>query len=66
MQVEAQPTETNAVSERALRTAEGSFGSTFTYACDRCGSVMIEHGCKITCINCGHRYDCSDLNLYFD
>jgi hypothetical protein len=30
------------------------------------GATMIERGCKITCPNCGNRFDCSDLNLYFD
>jgi len=34
--------------------------------CDRCGSSMISGNCKITCPNCGNRFDCSDLNLYFD
>lgn len=36
------------------------------YLCDRCGSQMYEANCKITCPNCGNRFDCSDLNLYFD
>lgn len=35
-------------------------------SCDRCGTVMIELQCKIICPNCGHRFDCSDLNIYFD
>jgi hypothetical protein len=34
--------------------------------CDRCGALMFEDRCKIICPNCGHRFDCSDLNLYFD
>lgn len=34
--------------------------------CDRCGSEMHEQNCKISCPNCGNRFDCSDLNLYFD
>ena len=34
--------------------------------CDRCGSEMYEKNCKVTCPNCGNRFDCSDLNLYFD
>jgi hypothetical protein len=34
--------------------------------CDRCGSRMIERQCKVTCPNCGNRFDCSDLNIYFD
>jgi len=36
------------------------------YTCDRCGTVMVERNCKITCPNCGNRFDCSDLNIYFD
>lgn len=36
------------------------------YICDRCGSEMYEKNCKITCPNCGNRFDCSDLNIYFD
>jgi predicted metal-dependent hydrolase len=34
--------------------------------CDRCGTSMVSTNCKITCPNCGNRFDCSDLNLYFD
>ena len=37
-----------------------------TYICDRCGSKMFEKNCKVTCPNCGNRFDCSDLNIYFD
>ncbi len=36
------------------------------YICDRCGFKMIEIHCKVICPNCGSRYDCSDLNIYFD
>ncbi len=36
------------------------------YHCDRCGSEMVERQCKVTCPNCGNRFDCSDLNIYFD
>jgi rubrerythrin len=36
------------------------------YLCDRCGSEMYETNCKVICPNCGNRFDCSDLNLYFD
>ncbi len=36
------------------------------YICDRCGSGMVERNCKVTCPNCGNRFDCSDLNIYFD
>jgi rubrerythrin len=34
--------------------------------CDRCGSEMYEKNCKVSCPNCGNRFDCSDLNIYFD
>ena len=36
------------------------------YLCDRCGSKMIEKNCKVECPNCGNRFDCSDLTIYFD
>ncbi|HAV75766.1 MAG TPA: hypothetical protein DCX53_00265 [Anaerolineae bacterium] len=36
------------------------------YICDRCGHQMHENNCKVTCSNCGNRFDCSDLNIYFD
>jgi predicted metal-dependent hydrolase len=36
------------------------------YICDRCGHEMVERNCKIICPNCGNRFDCSDLNIYFD
>jgi len=36
------------------------------FVCDRCGFEMFESNCKIICPNCGSRFDCSDLNIYFD
>ena len=36
------------------------------WLCDLCGTQMVEKNCKITCPNCGNRFDCSDLNLHFD
>jgi uncharacterized protein len=36
------------------------------WLCDRCGHEMYEKNCKLICPNCGNRFDCSDLNLYFD
>ena len=36
------------------------------WICDRCGTEMHEKNCKVTCPNCGNRFDCSDLNIYFD
>ena len=34
--------------------------------CDRCGFEMYKKNCKVVCPNCGNRFDCSDLNIYFD
>lgn len=36
------------------------------FVCDRCGFEMRETNCKVVCPNCGNRFDCSDLNIYFD
>lgn len=36
------------------------------WICDRCGTRMHEKNCKVSCPNCGNRFDCSDLNIYFD
>jgi len=36
------------------------------FICDRCGAEMREKLCKISCPHCGNRFDCSDLNIYFD
>jgi predicted metal-dependent hydrolase len=36
------------------------------WICDKCGSEMHEKNCKVSCTNCGNRFDCSDLNIYFD
>ncbi len=36
------------------------------HVCDRCGTEMVERSCKVSCPNCGNRFDCSDLNIYFD
>lgn len=36
------------------------------FVCDRCGTEMIQRNCKVICPNCGNRFDCSDLSLYFD
>jgi len=41
-------------------------GKKHVYICDRCGHEMYEKNCKVTCPNCGNRFDCSDLNIYFD
>ena len=36
------------------------------FMCDRCGCEMRAMNCKIVCLNCGNRFDCSDLNIYLD
>jgi predicted metal-dependent hydrolase len=36
------------------------------WICDKCGGEMHEKNCKVSCPNCGNRFDCSDLNIYFD
>jgi len=59
-------TESNQGSDSASGRAEERGREPVTHTCDRCGAGMFEHGCKIICPNCGHRFDCSDLNLYFD
>ena len=41
-------------------------GKKHVYICDRCGHEMYERNCKVTCPNCGNRFDCSDLNIYLD
>jgi len=45
---------------------ENQPGKNHVYICDRCGHEMHEKNCKVTCPNCGNRFDCSDLNIYFD
>ena len=40
--------------------------TTSSIKCDRCGSIMTAGNCKISCGNCGNRFDCSDLSIYFD
>ena len=45
---------------------EDNTGKKHVYICDRCGYEMVEKNCKVTCPNCGNRFDCSDLNIYFD
>ena len=46
---------------RDYRQSVTRFGVTaYTYTCERCGSRMVEHKCKIMCENCGAYHDCSD------
>lgn len=62
------------MSQRLTPTQEKDSGSEIKpsapeppkYTCDRCGAIMTELNCKILCVFCGNRFDCSDLNIYFD
>ena len=51
---------------KPVRWIENKIGKDHIYICDRCGHEMQEKNCKVTCPNCGNRFDCSDLNIYFD
>ena len=51
---------------KPVRWDEGQEKQKQVYTCDRCGSLMHEKNCKVTCPNCGNRFDCSDLNIYFE
>ena len=51
---------------KPVRWVENKTGKSHIYICDRCGHEMHEKNCKVTCPNCGNRFDCSDLNIYFD
>jgi predicted metal-dependent hydrolase len=51
---------------KPVRWEDGSRTQQRVYLCDRCGTEMYERNCKVTCPNCGNRFDCSDLNIYFD
>jgi rubrerythrin len=51
---------------KPVRWDESQGGDKRVYICDRCGHEMVEKNCKVTCPNCGNRFDCSDLNIYFD
>jgi uncharacterized protein len=51
---------------KPVRWDESQTGKPRQYICDRCGHEMVEKNCKVTCPNCGNRFDCSDLNIYFD
>jgi predicted metal-dependent hydrolase len=51
---------------KPVQWEESQTGRKQAYLCDRCGHEMYEKNCKVTCPNCGNRFDCSDLNLYFD
>jgi uncharacterized protein len=51
---------------KPVQWEEQPAGKKRLYICDRCGHEMVEKNCKVTCPNCGNRFDCSDLNIYFD
>ncbi len=52
---------------KALRQGSGQAqNEKRKFICDRCGFEMHEKNCKVICPNCGNRFDCSDLNIYFD
>jgi rubrerythrin len=51
---------------KPIQWDETQTGKQHMYICDRCGHEMVEMNCKVTCPNCGNRFDCSDLNIYFD
>ncbi len=51
---------------KPVQWEENRTGKQHTYICDRCGHEMVESNCKVTCPNCGNRFDCSDLNIYLD
>jgi len=52
--------------EKAPEEATALEREELTYRCDRCGHEMYAKNCKVICPNCGNRFDCSDLNIYFD
>lgn len=51
---------------KPIKWNQNQVGKKRIYICDRCGHEMMEKNCKVTCPNCGNRFDCSDLNVYFD
>lgn len=52
--------------EKSKHAPSAVLGGSEQWICDKCGSEMYEKNCKVSCSNCGNRFDCSDLNLYFD
>jgi len=56
----------NEVKQESQNTNEDEQSEKQKFVCDRCGWEMYESNCKIICPNCGNRFDCSDLNIYFD
>ncbi len=58
--------DTLAVQKRRSSAGSAPAEEARTYVCDRCGFDMFELNCKVICPNCGSRFDCSDLNIYFN
>lgn len=56
----------NTSQDKPAQRPETAPASQRVWICDRCGHAMLARLCKIICPNCGNRFDCSDLNLYFD
>lgn len=51
--------------ERSAPTADGGWPFKVReipkeHVCERCGTGMYDHNCKIVCPNCGYKRDCSD------
>ncbi len=52
--------------EKTQSAKRNEMGEKRKFICDRCRFEMYEKNCKVICPNCGNRFDCSDLNIYFD
>lgn len=50
----------DAPEEREGRDEPRSAGEADAPLCDLCGHPMLERHCKLVCLNCGYRRDCSD------
>jgi uncharacterized Zn finger protein (UPF0148 family) len=58
--------ETTAAEGRQLESSVAGASENQVLHCDRCGAPMIASHCKLVCLNCGGRLDCSDLSIYMD
>ena len=56
----------NSVKEEEQKVKRKEYDKRQKSICDWCGFEMFESNCKIICPNYGNRFDCSDLNIYFD
>jgi rubrerythrin len=50
---------------KPVQWSENQAAKKHVYICDRCGYVMAKRTARSP-PNCGNRFDCSDLNIYFD